>query len=258
MSAVGKKSASLASLFAGTQTAAAYASHRPDYPPNVFTLLVENIKRIRSDLDVHHPKTDASKGVFNGFTVMPLVNSAESEPIPHLAAIDIACGSGQATKSLVKPPVSCEKVLAVDVSAAQIAAAKPLPNTKFLVGDASKLKQIMTEEHIDNIDLLTCAQGLHWFDLHKDGSGDAATFHSLFSAQDPARRPLLAAWGYDNPILEHEEANRLVNGWLYQEQLDKYWSSRRVDVNDMYEDLQKCFPSDQVRRAHAPYAYNSF
>jgi SAM-dependent methyltransferase len=229
-------------LFARPSTASAYADYRPSYPPVLFQFLKDNVDALRTA--PFDAQTNEDKHIFFGFDVKSLLASNElSSTGSGLNVVDMGCGSGQATKGLVDPPLNAAKVLAVDISPAQIASATPLPNVTFSVGGVHEIQSLIKEHDIQPVDLVTVAQAFHWFHFDKD----IATLHELLLSQP--RPALLAAWGYDNPILANDEANALVNSWLYQSVFDRFWSSRRVHVNDWYEAIQHTFPADQWHTA---------
>ncbi|KAF8058108.1 methyltransferase [Scenedesmus sp. PABB004] len=146
----------MAQLFADAQQAASYAAHRPAYPPALYDAIAE----------------------FAGAGA------------PRALAVDVACGSGQATVALAD---AYERVVGLDGSAAQLARADrgARGNVEYAVGDA----------HATGLpdacaDLVTVAQALHWFDPPR--------FYR------EARRVLkpdgvLAAWTYGLPILIHRQ-----------------------------------------------------
>lgn len=71
-------------------------------------------------------------------------------------AWDCACGNGQAANGLAD---HFEQVFASDVSAEQIASAKPHPQINYTVSPSEK-----TILEDSNCDLVCVAQALHWFD----------------------------------------------------------------------------------------------
>jgi trans-aconitate methyltransferase len=71
-------------------------------------------------------------------------------------AWDCACGSGQATLDLAE---RFDAVIATDASAQQVAAAKPHPRVTYRVARAED-----SGIEAGSVDVITVAQGLHWFD----------------------------------------------------------------------------------------------
>ena len=118
-------------LFARAETAAAYATHRPTYPPHLFEMVHAYTRR-------HGAAPSATEAI----------------------ALDVACGSGQAGVGVSHFYTS---VIGVDVSPAQVAAgqaAPPAANMTFAVGDASALPRPDA-----SVDLVLCGEALHWFDI---------------------------------------------------------------------------------------------
>jgi ubiquinone/menaquinone biosynthesis C-methylase UbiE len=97
----------------------------------------------------------------------------------HDLAWDCGAGSGQATLDLA---ARFARVVATDVSSAQIGAAAPHPRVEYRVApaEASGL-----DDH--SVDLVAVAQALHWFDLPR-----------FFAEADRVLAPagVLAAWSY--------------------------------------------------------------
>ena len=139
-------------------------------------------------------------------------------------AWDVGCGNGQATVDLAE---RFGHVLATDMSAAQISAAPPLPNVTWRVAKAedSGLPD-------SSVDLITCAQSLHWFPLE------------AFYAE--ARRVLvpggiLAAWTYGTVEVEGETINAIVQHFRTTT-IGEYWNPERKHVDNRYEEISFPFP----------------
>lgn len=117
----------LASLFSGQGHAAAYAAYRPSYPRELFRLI--------SDF--------AGPGSARG------------------QALDLGCGTGQVAAEL---GAAYERVVGIDPSAAQVAAAAQAPNlpanVEYLLGPAEAVPRGAVAAGA--VDLITCAQALHW------------------------------------------------------------------------------------------------
>src|SRR5580765_3867958 len=73
------------------------------------------------------------------------------------AVWDCGCGSGQASVALAE---HFAHVFATDVSAEQIAAARPHARVRYSVAPAEK-----SGLESQSVDLVTVAQALHWFDV---------------------------------------------------------------------------------------------
>ena len=134
-----------------------YANFRPGYPPELFAWLARNC-------------------------------------VARRAVWDCGCGSGQASTALAD---HFDHVHATDVSAEQIAAAKPHPRVSYSVAPAERSS---LEDR--SVDLTVVAQALHWFDL------DA--FYAEVRRVSK-REAILAAWAYaffrsDDPDLDRAMA----------------------------------------------------
>jgi len=137
----------------------------------------------------------------------------------HSLAWDCATGSGQAALKLVE---HFDRVHATDASASQIASSRSHPRIDYAVApaEASGLANA-------SCDLVTVAQALHWFDLHR--------------FLDEARRVLLpggilAVWCYglhrlDTPALD------AINAHFYQAIVGPYWPPERALVESAYRTL---------------------
>ncbi|WIA33531.1 hypothetical protein OEZ86_006655 [Tetradesmus obliquus] len=175
-----------AKLFSGANQALCYAKHRPAYPTELYSNILD----------------------FSG--------GARS------LAVDIACGSGQATTALAE---LYDKVIGQDGSQEQLQHAKQMPNIEYQQGDAHE-----TGLPDQCADLVTVAQALHWFQ------------HEEFYQE--VRRILkpsgtFAAWTYSLPILNHRQhpAQALLLQ-LYQGVLGPYWAERRRLVEAGYRGIE--------------------
>jgi SAM-dependent methyltransferase len=137
----------------------------------------------------------------------------------HGLAWDCGAGSGQASVPLA---ARYERVLATDLSAAQLAAAPALENVEYRAASAedSGLPD-------GSCDLVIVAQALHWFDLD--------TFYG------EVRRVLkpdgvLAVWGYNRLMLEHLAVQQALD-IFYEQTIGAYWPAERVHVENGYRDL---------------------
>ena len=147
--------------------------------------------------------------------------------VPHRQlAWDAGCGSGQATLDLAE---RFEKVVGTDISDAQIAEAPKHANIEFRTAPAEQSG--LADE---SVDLITCAQSLHWFPL------------DAFYAE--ARRVLVpggvfAAWAYSNVEVEGEEINEIVQRFRSQT-LGAHWMPENRHVDTQYTEL--AFPFEEV------------
>ena len=188
-------------LFEEAAHAAAYAAFRPTYPRSVLDVISSFIK-------IHSG---------SGFG----------------AAVDVGCGSGQSTFFLSD---LFQKVVGVDISAAQIANArakcssKEPPNAKqveFRVGSAQELPV-----ETSSVDLVTCAQAWHWLD-------PAALYAEARRVLRP--RGCLAVYGYGNVRLANEKGQTLVSAFYDNLRQGGYWHQRREHIDNEYKDVQLPF-----------------
>ncbi|MCX7896965.1 MAG: class I SAM-dependent methyltransferase [Rhodocyclaceae bacterium] len=148
---------------------------------------------------------------------------AERAPA-HKLAWDVGCGNGQASLPLAQ---HFQRVLATDLSAAQIALAPPHPRIEFRVApcDQSGLAEA-------SCDAVTVAQALHWFDF-------AAFYAEVKRVLKPGG--LLAAWTYQLLTLEDERLNTALMKF-YHETLARWWPAERAWVDRGYQDIPFPFP----------------
>lgn len=169
----------VASLFG--ERAGAYAEFRPDYPTELFDWLT--------------------------------ANCAE-----HQRALDIACGSGQASVPL---GARFAEVLSCDTSLPLLSAGHFPPWAQRIVCDARQLP--LTD---DCLDLIVVAQALHWF----AGS-------DFFSEVSRTLRPggLFCAWCYGlaqiSPRIDE------LTTYLHSSLVAAYWPSGRASVDLGYSDI---------------------
>lgn len=148
----------------------------------------------------------------------------------HALAWDCGAGSGQATVPLAQ---RFDRVIASDLSAAQLAAAPQMPNVEYreAPAEASGLP-----EHC--ADIVTVAQAMHWFDLPR--------FHA------EVRRVLkpqgvIAVWGYNRLLLPDAAVQQAIDRF-YEEKIGSYWPPERVHVENGYRDLP--FPFTRIAAPH--------
>ncbi|XP_022100576.1 putative methyltransferase DDB_G0268948 [Acanthaster planci] len=115
-------------LFEGATHASVYLKYRPSLPQKIFESIVEYLQ--------------------------------EKHSKPFKLAVDVGCGSGQGTQPLAP---HFERVIGIDVSEAQIAAAlkrddKP-PNVEYRTGQGEKIPV-----PDNSVCLVTCFQAAHWLD----------------------------------------------------------------------------------------------
>jgi len=117
--------------FEGKSHAAIYAAYRPTPPTSLVEKIVNNIR----------------------------------SPANQSMAIDVGCGTGQATLALAQ---HFDRVVGIDISENQISEAgksidgdeKLRETIEFRVGSYMHLKELDSA----SVDLVTCCQAIHWFD----------------------------------------------------------------------------------------------
>ncbi|MWV15683.1 methyltransferase domain-containing protein [Pseudomonas sp. L-22-4S-12] len=164
----------------------AYASFRPHYPTALFDWLAAN-----------------SPG--------------------HARALDIACGSGQASCPLRR---HFRQVLACDGSVEQLRAATDLHGIACFAASAEAQPLAAA-----SIDLIVVAQALHWF-------ATPAFFAEVRRLLKPDG--LFCAWCYG--LLRIDSQLDAVLDDFYQRTLGPYWPPGRASVDAGYRDIQAPFP----------------
>jgi len=180
-----------------SRVAVAYASFRPHYPDELFTALA-----------------DLSPG--------------------RRRVWDCATGSGQAAIALAR---AFDRVVATDVSAAQVRQATAHPRVTYHVATAEAPG--LAEA---SFDLITVAQALHWFDLKR-----------FYAEAERVLVPggLLAVWTYANLQVDGGPIDRAL-GEFYSEVIGPYWPEERRLVETGYRTLP--FPFDELAIASPPMA----
>ena len=140
-------------------------------------------------------------------------------------AWDCATGNGQAAIALA---AQFDGVIATDASAKQIENAPANQRVHYCVAAAEE-----SGLESDSIDLITVAQGLHWFDLSK--------------FWDEAKRVLkpqgvLAFWSY-NAVSVAPEIDRITDRF-YRETVGPFWPPERAIVEAGYRTID--FPFHEI------------
>lgn len=164
-----------------------YAKFRPSYPPELFAYLSQQLK---------------SRGL----------------------AWDCATGNGQAALGLA-PYFS--KVIATDISAAQIEQAAPHPNIEYRIASAEACGLAAS-----SVDLATTAEALHWFNI------------PAFLTE--ARRVLkpegmLAIWVYNFCVSGSPKIDAIYSRF-YHGTISPYWPPERAHVEDSYAKIELPIP----------------
>lgn len=141
-------------------------------------------------------------------------------------AWDVGTGNGQMAQLLAP---WFESVEATDISAAQLAAAPPLPNVRY-----RQLGSTGTDFPDGHFDLVTVAQAIHWFD-----------FEGFYAEVRRVAAPgaLLAVAGY--PLLGVDAADvDAVLKRFYVETLQGYWDAERRHLDARYRSIP--FPFEEI------------
>ncbi len=145
---------------------------------------------------------------------------------PRTLAWDCACGNGQATNLLAR---HFEKVLATDVSAAQISRALPRANIEYRVESA---EQSSIAAH--SVNLITVAQAAHWLDI---GRFNREVERVL------ASNGVVAWWTYGRLRINHDQLNAVVQNY-YDDVIASFWPPQRHHVETQYAELS--FPWQRI------------
>ena len=142
-------------------------------------------------------------------------------------AVDLGCGTGQATGPLAE---RFREVVGVDPSAAQIAQAEPHPGVTYRVAPAEA-----TGVADRAVDLAIAAQALHWFDQER-----------LHAELARVARPgaVFAAFTYD--LCRVDAAVDAVVDRLYRPILGPFWPPERAHVDAGYRSLPFPWPELQA------------
>lgn len=141
------------------------------------------------------------------------------------AALDCATGNGQAALSLVE---YFDRVVAADTDAAQIASAAAHDRIEYVVVAAEELPS-----DIGLFDLVTIAQGAHWFDLDK-----------FYDRLQPLLAPgaVIAIWGYSHCRI-NAQIDPILDRCLVQP-VDPYWAQGNRVIMDHYRAIP--FPWNEI------------
>jgi SAM-dependent methyltransferase len=143
----------------------------------------------------------------------------------HDAALDCATGSGQAACGLVR---HFRRVVATDTDPAQIAEALRNERIEYVVAPAEALTPAL-----GTFDLVTVAQGAHWFDL--------PVFYSRLEAL-LAPGAVVAIWGYSHCRIA-PDIDAAVQECL-NTAIDPYWAEGNRIIMDHYRTIP--FPYDEI------------
>jgi ubiquinone/menaquinone biosynthesis C-methylase UbiE len=145
---------------------------------------------------------------------------------PRSLAIDVGCGTGQASLALTE---FFDSVFAIDPSASQLSNAAPHDRIRYQVGTESSLPAADA-----TVALVTAAQAAHWFDMDQ--------FHREVD-RVLMNGGVLAIWTYgnavfrDDPLLQQKIFEDFYSGLL---KAGGYWDERREHVDDRYSRIPCC------------------
>lgn len=167
-----------------------YAEYRPDYPAELFEFIAGSVR-------------------------------------DHNLAWDCATGNGQAAVGLAK---HFDRVVATDISAEQVAQAKPHPKIEYLVAPAER-----SGLPDDSVNVVTITQALHWLDIPH-------FYEEVRRVSKPGG--LFVATVYSDPVLDDAAANRILQHYN-KVVVGPYWPPERKLVDESYASIP--FPFEKLR-----------
>lgn len=155
-------------------------------------------------------------------------------------AIDLGCGTGQATKRLARV---ADKVYGVDISEAMIKQARAqqdlASNIEYIVGNDTTLVDMFPPH---SIDVLTVAEAFHYMEF----PGFLDTVYRLLKPNG-----VLAVWSYYMPAIflkdsgtkpGYDKVGDMISHLNFHI-LSPYWEKRQRNLDDMYASIR--LPSDK-------------
>ncbi len=141
-------------------------------------------------------------------------------------AWDCACGNGQASIGLAN---YFDSIIATDASQEQIEHTEPHPNISYQVYLADN-----TTIPDNSIDLITIAQGLHWFN-----------FETFYQEVKRVSKPntVIAAWCYELQTVS-PEIDKVIR-YFYDDIIGNYWPPERQYIEEAYATLP--FPFHEIK-----------
>ena len=141
-------------------------------------------------------------------------------------AWDCGTGNGQVAKVLSEV---FNKVYATDISKEQLKQAYPKENIAYSIGSAE------ASGLTSQVDLITVAQAIHWFDIKKFVS----------EAKRVSRNgALLCYWGY-GLIQVDEEIDLIINDF-YKNTINSYWDPERKLIDEHYRSIKLPLKNEQA------------
>ena len=155
------------------------------------------------------------------------VSSFLADLVPSTGlAVDVGCGTGQLSSQLAN---HFDRVIGVDPSESQVAAAVKHPNITYQVARAEDLP---LED--SSVDLVTAAQSAHWFSL-PDFYAEARRV-----GRDGA---LIALVSYGILRIADQDVQERF-GRFYYDEIGQYWDPERKFVEEGYRTMP--FPFEEV------------
>lgn len=141
-------------------------------------------------------------------------------------AVDVGCGTGQLSAQLAD---YFDRVVGVDPSESQIAAARPHPNISYEVATAENLPL-----PDGTVDLVTAAQSAHWFNL-------PAFYAEARRIAAPGAVIALVSYG----VLRISDADLQERfGRFYYDEIGPFWNPERRYVDEGYRTIE--FPFEEL------------
>lgn len=211
-----------------------YDSFRPHYPPLFYELLHKYVTSSKDGANMDHAEKVIDLGCGTGISTYPLLNIADT-----VIGVDVSQQMVDTANDLAK-----ERCKELQVSPSRI---------KFIAGHAETfVKSPNNEIRKNGVDLITCAECLHWF----------GSYPSFFKACHHLLKPggTLAYWYYRDPIVVSisgdtrdndfelmSRINSLYLKYVYEDDayLGPYWENPGRDIlYNMYRDINKHIPND--------------
>jgi len=222
-------------LFTSHLVTSNYALYRPTYPPEMYALIKNEVE---------------AQGIH--------INRENS------IVVDMACGSGQATFGLAKPPMNANRILGTDISPQQIQHARakvedelkklgrPEVKFHFEVGSVedipAQLRALQTSDDQPLLpSIVTVAQAFHWLEVPKAMS----VLYPLLQKTDA--HPTGGAFAvifYGSPFFETPALQKIVMEDLYNARLGNCWGAGRSHIDDEYRQM-----AELIRSAQEPDAW---
>ncbi|CCE83003.1 Piso0_002776 [Millerozyma farinosa CBS 7064] len=211
-----------------------YESFRPHYPSSFYELLHKYVTTSKDGANADHAEKVIDLGCGTGISTYPLLNIANT-----VIGVDLSQRMVDTANDLIE-----ERCKELQISPSRI---------KFITGDAETFIESSNDEiRKDGVDLITCAQCLHWF----------GSYPSFFKACHQLLKSggTLAYWYYRDPIVVSisdyakgndteliSRINRLYLKYVYEDEayLGPYWENPGRDIlYNMYRDINKRIPED--------------